>query len=336
MTSRFALRAIALASTLVVAAAAQAAPAYKIKDLGTFGGPESDAMGLGHGRTVVGFSNTEGLSSHYRAFMYRDGHMKDLGGLSADGASFATGVNASGQASGYATAADFSTHAVVFEDGGLTDLAALRSDFIMSVANAVGASGHVAGSAVSSQDYSWHAFLYADGRFELLDTGTMANGLNDRDQMIGNADSQAAIFDHGQTTLLGALGGSFSEGSAINDAGEATGWASTKLDQFQHAFVWRSGKMHDLGSLGGWSSRGQAINRAGVVVGWSFTHLQSDMHAFVALHGRMMDLNSMLDPKSGKGWTLVSADGIDDRGRIVGTGVHDGYVHAFELTPAMH
>jgi hypothetical protein len=47
----------------------------------------------------------------------------------------------------------------------------------------------------------------------------------------------------------------------------------------------------------------------------------------------MYDLNTLLDPKSGAGWTLRFGNFIDDAGRIAGDGIIDGQVHAFVLTP---
>lgn len=46
----------------------------------------------------------------------------------------------------------------------------------------------------------------------------------------------------------------------------------------------------------------------------------------------MWDLNSLLD-ESGAGWTLASAQGINNLGQIIGTGFHDGRMAAFILNP---
>ncbi|HKW84930.1 MAG TPA: hypothetical protein VJN68_14365 [Burkholderiaceae bacterium] len=329
------LHRILASGAVALAFAAQAAPLYKVTDLGTFGGPESDAYGMARGHVIVGFSDTAGADGHARAFSWQGGRMTDLGGLTADGESFATDINASGQVSGYATASDFTTRAVIFDAGAVTDIAALRDDFLLSFGEGINAPGHVTGSAVSSTDYTWHAFVYAGDAVDLLVSGSMGHGINDRDQVIGSIYSMATMFDHGKTVTLGTLGGSWSDGMAINDAGEATGWAAIPHDYEAHAFVWRDGRMHDLGTLGGTQSQGRAINRAGVVVGWSDLHGLGDEHAFIASHGRMEDLNFLLDPASGAGWTLLAATGIDERGHIIGTGMHHGFFHAFELTPML-
>lgn len=330
--SRAVALAVALAATLAAALPAHAASLYKVKDLGTLGGDIAFGTAITRDKLLAGSStNTTDDPPFFRAFLYRAGVMTDLGALWDGGDSFATGVNASGQACGYATWTDYAGHAVIYADGGITDLQALRSDFEVSECNGINAAGHAAGEAYDHGGKG-HAFFYADGTFHVFDAGTTANGLNDRDQMIGEVDGVAAIFAHGRTTLLGTLGGGFSEGDAINDAGEATGWSAIPRSLDYHAFTWRDGRMHDLGTLGGSQAQGLAINKAGVVVGWSYRS-DRDQHAFVAFHGHMADLNGALDPVTGQGWVLGSANGIDDFGRIVGSGLHDGAYHAFELTP---
>jgi probable HAF family extracellular repeat protein len=56
----------------------------------------------------------------------------------------------------------------------------------------------------------------------------------------------------------------------------------------------------------------------------------SEMRAFL-YSGSMLDLNSLLPP--GSGWTLVDATGINNAGQITGTGLSQGQVRAFLLTP---
>ena len=65
---------------------------------------------------------------------------------------------------------------------------------------------------------------------------------------------------------LGTLGGTVSEGVAINDSGQVTGSADT-ADAVTHAFLWDGTTMLDLGTLGGTNSVGDAINASGQVTG---------------------------------------------------------------------
>jgi len=89
-----------------------------------------------------------------------------------------------------------------------------------------------------------------------------------------------------------------------------------------------------LGNLGGNSGNAAAINNRGQVVGYSSTSYSDPTeHAFIWDNGVMLDLNTLLDA-SGTGWTLEYAEGINDRGQIVGNGISlSGLRHGFILTP---
>jgi probable HAF family extracellular repeat protein len=87
--------------------------------------------------------------------------------------------------------------------------------------------------------------------------------------------------------------------------------------------------MTDLGTLGGNSSWVRGINNRQQVVGFSDTVDSS--HAFLYADGRMFDLNSLLPANSG--WSLVSAQAINDIGQIVGYGNVNGKTRAFLMSP---
>jgi probable HAF family extracellular repeat protein len=92
--------------------------------------------------------------------------------------------------------------------------------------------------------------------------------------------------------------------------------------------------MQDLGTLGGpyINSGARGVNDSAQVVGDSVHDGYSIAHAFLYSDGTMSDLNSLLAPASG--WTLESADGINNSGDIVGFGINPaGQTHAFLLTP---
>src|SRR5262245_3057401 len=65
---------------------------------------------------------------------------------------------------------------------------------------------------------------------------------------------------------LGTLGGARSDGLAINNSGQVTGYAET-TSGFDHAFRYAAGLMNDLGTLGGNQSSGNGINNIGQVTG---------------------------------------------------------------------
>jgi probable HAF family extracellular repeat protein len=111
-------------------------------------------------------------------------------------------------------------------------------------------------------------------------------------------------------TDLGTLGRDYSEGLAINDAGQVTSYSDAPSSF--HAFLYSNGHMADLGTLsGGLFSQGFGINNAGQVVG------ESDYHVFLYSNGHMTDLNSLVEP--GPGTTLYDGRGINDAGQVTGT-----------------
>lgn len=87
-----------------------------------------------------------------------------------------------------------------------------------------------------------------------------------------------------------------------------------------HAFMYSGGVMTDLGTLPGDAYSDAAdINGAGQVVGFSVGPNLLVPHAFLwSASSGMVDLNALLP--AGSGWTLHTANGINDAGQITGTG----------------
>jgi probable HAF family extracellular repeat protein len=142
-------------------------------------------------------------------------------------------------------------------------------------------------------------------------------------------------------------GGDQSIANAINAGGQVVGEVST--DAGPHAFLWSpsmpngaTGFMVDLGALPDefQHSVAQDINIHGHVVGHSGAGPTTSTRAFLwtpdwpnSSTGKMIDLNSVLEPISGRDWTLFTARAINDLGQIVGTGLFHGVQRAFLLTP---
>jgi probable HAF family extracellular repeat protein len=75
-----------------------------------------------------------------------------------------------------------------------------------------------------------------------------------------------------------------------------------------------------------------AINNASDVVGQADTGGRGETHAILYRNGTMYDLNWLI--AAGSGWELMCARSINNRGQIVGYGIHQGLKHAFLLIPA--
>src|SRR3954468_16847284 len=89
----------ACAIALAAAPAASAAPVYHLTDLGTLGGPSSDAHAINQSGEVVGQADLP--DGTYHAFAWRPGQagLLDLGTLGGSSSS-ANAVNASGVVAG--------------------------------------------------------------------------------------------------------------------------------------------------------------------------------------------------------------------------------------------
>jgi probable HAF family extracellular repeat protein len=160
---------------------------------------------------------------------------------------------------------------------------------------AISNNGLIAGDAYTAGDASDHAFIYSSGM--MLDLGTLP-------------------------------GGTSSFATAVNDNGQAAGYAYPKGGG-THAFLYTGGVMTDLGVLQGHLfSLGFGMNASGDVVGYCNG---GGTVAFLYSAGTMTDLNSLIDPASG--WHLSEAYAINNIGEIVGYGTINEQTHAFLLTP---
>jgi uncharacterized membrane protein len=127
-------------------------------------------------------------------------------------------------------------------------------------------------------------------------------------------------------------GGLESVANAINDRDQIAGSSDTAVAH--HAFLNEpipgGGRVFkDLGTTGGSNtSYAYAINNSAQIVGMS-----AGTDAFVWQRGTGMRKLQELLP-AGSQWSLVSAEAINERGVIVGWGYNGGaYVRAFMLKP---
>ncbi|MBX3486213.1 PEPxxWA-CTERM sorting domain-containing protein [Phenylobacterium sp.] len=176
-----------------------------------------------------------------------------------------------------------------------------------------------------------------------------ANAINDAGLVVGQADTsvymsgqplnRAFAYD-GAMHDLGTLSSYENANSAamgVNQSGAIVGFSDADFGRraFLHTGTGPLQASDDLGTLGGSQSYGFGINDLGHVVGSSSYDLTGRQHAFLYRDGAMIDLNSLVDlPAEFAGWELLSADGINNNGWIIGTMTFGGNMtFGFVLAP---
>ena len=204
-----------------------------MKDLGTLGGTDAEALFINGGSQIVGQSYT--INSippppphcgdsplTLRAFFWDEGSMVDLGTLGGSCA-FAYALNNRGQVVGQATLdGDEEDHPYIWQHGKMKDLGALGGTY--GYAAWLNDSGEVVGGATNEGDQALLAFRWKDG--------VMSN--------------------------LGVLSGdACSVSDAINSSGQVVGGSGLSFPAFfpactdpvEHAFLWENGRIIDLNSF---------------------------------------------------------------------------------------
>jgi probable HAF family extracellular repeat protein len=322
--------------------------AYSVIDLGTLGGPTSEAESINNSGQIVGYSDTSSATQH--AFWYAQGTgMHDLGTLGGLN-SFATGINDAGEIVGVSDTAvnSYGGHpqrAFLYSNGSMVDLGVLGDQDPSvtfnetSAAIAINNAGQVVGISQNSE-----TFLYSAGTMLPVDSISIDysfiyevnHAINDSGEIIGDVlAGQPGVYSNGGVVnLVGTLGVGTVERS-INNSGSIVGYIYTPGGD-SHAFLYTDDTaagptMVDLGTLGGGTSIATGINKSDQVVGQAQT-ADGFLHAVVYTDGTMRDLNDLIPADSG--WTLSSASAINDRGQIVGYGWNaKGEEHAFLLNP---
>jgi probable HAF family extracellular repeat protein len=215
----------------------------RLTDLGVLAGDKwSRADAINNDGIVVGTSY-DGRTG-MRAFRWSKGKLSELQSLSGFVDCTAVAINSSGQALGYcATRTPFRVHSVLWEDGRPRDLGTLGHDWVYPLQ--LNDRGQVVGKTqVRGEE---HAFLW-DGR-KLRDLWPLSGYgvvvINERGQVAGATNGDAAIWDNGVITRLGRAGPrSASAAYSITTIGQVVGYSMTPnapgptYTTPKHAFLW--------------------------------------------------------------------------------------------------
>jgi len=302
----------------------QGAVRYIITDLGTLGGPFSEALDVNNNGLVSGVATLTDGTEH--TFLWQKGVITDIGTPGLGGSnSAAVTVNERGEAAGPAetTTPDpngedfcrFGTHLVclpfLWQNGMMTSLPTLGGN--NGAAVPINNRGQVAGVAENSNRDSNCAVPFQVLDFEAVIWGPEPGQIQELHPLVGDSVGQALwINDAGQ-----AVG---SSGSCANSLPPPVGVGP-------HAVLWeKDGSVHDLGNLGGtclvlcesallgpFGNTALEINNQGQVVGLSALPGDTTFHAFLwTSETGMQDLGTL------PGDVASGAFGINDRGDVVG------------------
>jgi probable HAF family extracellular repeat protein len=285
-------------------------------DLGVLpGGEWSKAYAINDRGQIAGASDTNANGTH--AALWIDGAVIDLSGPEETGRAY--GINGVGQVVGYSAVyrdnrQHTAEHATLWQNGKSIDIDLLavdrRGSLNASFAYGINGSGEIALFSSSAGD---------DSRVSSVNRAIVWNG------------TEAKVFE--------PLAGHLSFANAINNMGQVAGYSRISPKSFDtHAVLWTNSTALDLGTLGGRNANAIALNDAGQVVGESET-VDGKTHATLWSGNVAVDLNSHLDPdRKRTGWVLERANGINDRGWIVGEAINEQLkvTRAFLLVPTTY
>jgi probable HAF family extracellular repeat protein len=226
-----------------------------LKDLGTLGGKDSQAIfvndlgqiaGVSYTSstpvTNTGFVCTQGTNiPRQDPFFWENGTMLDIGNLGGNCAAPA-GINIYGQVAGNSDLADVNVYPHPFlwsRESGMKDLGTLGGTFAQ--ADAINDSGEVVGTSCTPGDQLCFAVLWKDGVITNLgnlpgDCGSSAFAINSRGQITGDSfncltgNSRPFLWENGRMygfNFVPPAGTElkFSEPASINDRGEIVGYS---------------------------------------------------------------------------------------------------------------
>jgi probable HAF family extracellular repeat protein len=268
---------------------------YNVTDLGTLGGIWSSASGINSMIYVVGSSSIYSGAQH--AFLWMDDMIYDLETPSGYLVSGATDVNDLGQVIGYARGQYQSQYAYIWEDGNWSYLGTLP-DLDYSSAYDINNASQIVG----------YSFILGPG-----------------------GGSRGWIYEDGDMTDIGTLGGNRSVASGINELGQVVGVADTNETGINHAFLWEDGEMTDLGVLPNETDSSAAdINENGQICGVS-SHTVQQYPFPTYLTACLWDNGDIINIGKLPGYTRNSAaSAINNQGQVIGYSSNNGnQPHAF-------
>ena len=211
-----------------------------------------------------------------------------------------------------------------------------------TIATAVNDLGQIAGYHCQCFCGSDEAFFWDGSTFTALPRppgfrAARAYGMNDQGWIVGSMTqtgidlNHAVLWQNDQPLDLGVpAGGNFSEGLAVNSAGQAVGyWGNNVTGPGAEAFLWEAGTMISLDLPMGPNSAASGINDLGQIVGWMGSSSVMNSHAFLWEGGVVTDLGPIPGGLTSNGISVNNSTVIVGAGTVPAEGYPFGLTRAF-------
>jgi probable HAF family extracellular repeat protein len=316
-------------------AASAAAASYTITEIQTLENYPVGLSGLTERGAVAGTLSNDDDDSI--AFLWTNGSIQEIGTLSLTQGYFDIfGINRREEVVG-----DFNgtnARAFLWQAGTVQFFGTLGGSH--AVAYGINDHGDIVGASTLAGDNTWHPFLFRKGT--MVDLGVFggrdafALALNNKRQVViehqDATGNRLAIYDDGDFRIIGKIGG-WTTGQAINEAGHVVGECEGVVEPGQHAFYYDGQRLIDLHVAGETFSGSRSINNRDEIVGsWGIQRGIDYRYGGFLYHGGPRTEISELLP-AGSGWSILTADYINDAGQIVGIGMRNGVRKFYLLTP---
>lgn len=228
----------------------------------------------------------------------------DLGALTGQAFSYATGINDSGE-----VAINSLTSSFFYSNGLLKKISPLPGDNQLGVTG-INNLGQVVGNSVGSNNFTRNnPFLYSNGITQPLSIqNAIPYAINDRTQIVGGASGLGSfLYSNGIATSIGTPG---NVAYSLNNLGQVVGILSSNT-----GFLYENGQTTNLGTLPGDAySVANDINDSGQVVGSSGLSGIDDGRAFLYSSSTGLQDLGRLRPTD----LFSAAIGINNLGQVVG------------------
>jgi probable HAF family extracellular repeat protein len=315
---------------------------WTIVDLGTLGGDETVVNGLNDAGSVIGWSRRADGSQ--RAFLYRNGRMRDLGVLAGDAGSTAVAINKAGSIVGNSTSATGARPFAV-ESGRMREIALPFSavNEVQDINDAgdilvfyYGTSHAGCTSPIAGCNYVFRkngAALDLEGK---ISRGRQINNAGVIMAFTGNSREPAILYniaDDSRVTISTIPGGPdfpyYMAPIDMNNSQDLVGQSGSG-----RPFVYRGGVVADIDTVISGDVTGlNGINDPGDIVGSLNANGSATVFLRKAAGGSLVDLNDLAAVKAAQ-WKLEDVKAVNNAGQIIGHGTRaDGKRRAFLLTP---